>query len=521
MTVFRILIAAFVGLWQLSALAQSPPTPTNTTSPDQQGQTVGGTNSGARDNRINPQGQGDANDPNAVKNDSGNMNTTGTPAGPDIADDSNATPEEKASAEYSGPAVLSRGISASEPMNPKNVRFTPTVGVEYVYNAGLTGVSLQPNGQLSNANSSGVQLTYGLTGTKVYRKDTVSLSFSGSVYDYLQQSSYNGSSNSLALTWRHKLSRHFSFGVSVSGQEYNQNNLLLSGAGYVNSGVGTTLVTATPATEAFDGRVFSFSTQGDVTYQMTSRVSINMSGGGFLTRRESTSLYGDTGYQAGADIAYRITRHVTTGVYYGYTHFDYLGIYGSTNVNTVGLTYSIAFTPTTELITRVGASRLATAGLTSVTLDPLFALLFGTGAVQEAVYLVNYTPDVNVQLRRKVSKVALSLAYARGITPGNGVILTSVRQTASVGADYKLGRNWHFSDTSGYDTLSSFGVTNQKYTSVFVGSNVYRTIHRGLDWHARFDFHRYLFDNTAYLRNNFVLSTGLVWSPGDVLDRVW
>jgi hypothetical protein len=307
----------------------------------------------------------------------------------------------------------------------------------------------------------------------------------------------------------------------VSGQEYNQNNLLLSGAGYVNSGAGTTLIAATPATEVFDGRVLSLFAEGNVTYQMTSRLSINLSGAGFLSRRESSALFGDTGYQAGADVAYRITRHVTTGVYYGYTHFDFIGTYGSTDVNTLGVSYSIAFTPTTQLITRVGASRLETTGLTSVDLNPLLALLLGTGSTLEAVYRVNYTPDLNIQLRHKVSNTAVSLAYARGVTPGNGVILTSIRETASVGVDRKAGRYWNFSGTSGWDTLSGFGITSQKYESIFLGVSVYRTIRKSLNWHSRVDFHHYTFDSTGFLRNSYVFSTGLVWSPGDLLEHVW
>ena len=157
-------------------------------------------------------------------------------------------------------------------------------------------------------------------------------------------------------------------------------------------------------------------------------------GSGFLTRRESSELFGDTGRQAGADIAYRLTRHVTTGVRtILYTYFDFIGTYGATDVNTFGLTYSIAFNPNTQLITRLGASRLETTGLSSVALSPVLSLLLGAPSVLSAVYQVNYTPDVNVQLRHKVSNWALSLAYARGVTPGNGVILTSIRQSGSIG----------------------------------------------------------------------------------------
>ena len=406
-------------------------------------------------------------------------------------------------------------------MNPKTTRFIPMVGIDYTYSSGLTGVAVQSNGQLPNANASGVSITYGLTGQKVYKRDLVSLSFSGSIYDYINQSSYNGTSNLLSLTWRHRLSRHLSFDIGVSGQEFSQNNLLVSGSNYINSGAGTTLVTATPATEVFDGRVISLFTQGDVTYQFNSRLSINLTGGGFLTRRASSSLYGDTGYQAGADVAYRLTRHVTTGVYYAYTYFDFIGTYGSSAVNTVGVIYSIAFTPSTQLITRLGGSRLETTGVTTVAINPLLGLLLGTNSVLEAIYQKNYAPDMNAEIRHKVTNWTLSLAYTRGITPGNGVILTSVRQSGTFGANRRLGRNWNINTTAGYDSLSGYGATNQKYASVFLNGSVNRTLHRNLAWHCRLDYHHYTFDNTGFLRNSYTLATGVMWTPENILERIW
>jgi hypothetical protein len=523
MLVSRFVFIAVIGLSTVVCFGQTPPS---------EGQSASGPANGPRDSNQNSvvrpsQSRGQTQDQTGKPADSSanstqnsNQNPPALPPGPEIIDDPNATPEQKASAEYAGPAVLSRGISASEPMNPKNIRFTPTAGLEYVYNSGITGVVPQ-NGKFSDDASSGVQVSYGLIGEKVYKKDTVSLGFHGSVYHYAKDSSRDGSDNELAFTWRHRLSRHLSFGVRESMMEYNRNNLLLSGSQLVNSGLGTTLVTATPTTEAFDGRVITNLLEGNVTWQINSRLSLNLSGGGFFTNRASTVLYGDTGYQAGADVAYRITRHVTAGAYYTYTHFDYTNIYGSSDVNTVGVTYSIAFNPTTQLITRIGGSRLETTGLQQVSLDPVTAALFGTSGTIEAVYLKNYAPDIQVQLRRKVSNLNMSLDYTRGITPGNGVILTSVRQSIAYGVDFKARRQWHFTATSGYDTLGGYGATNAKYNSVFVSGSVARELHRHLDWHTRVDYHHYTFDNTGFLRNSLVLSSGLVWTPGDLLERLW
>ncbi len=530
----RIVIAAFAGLCSISAFAQIPAAQTNTTNTTngtvpQTGAT--GASPGAPQNtnprntaqdtsvpdanRANPK-QGDTTDATA------NQSTGTNPKseGPEIVDDPNATPEQKASAEYSGPAVLSRGISASEPMNPKNVKFVPYVGLEFIVNSGLTGVALQPNGQLGNNFSPGAQLSYGITGTKLRKKDMFSLSFSGNIYHYSQASNLDGTDDELSLTWSHRLSRHLTFGLNVQAQEYNRNNLLISGADFINSGIGTTLVTATPATEVFDGRVFTLMTQANVTYHVNARLSLNMTGAGFLTRRASSSLYGNTGSQAGADLAYRLTRRVTVGSYYSFTHFDFIGIYGGSDINTLGAIYSIAFNRRTQLSARVGASRLETTAVEAISLDPVIAKLLGTQTVLSANYLVNYFPDVGVEFRRQVSNFAASVAYTRGITPGNGIILTSIRQNVSFGIDY-LGRGkWGIKPTFGYDGLAASGASSQRYSSVFAGINVSRKLYRNFDWHFRYDYHYYTFDNTGFLRNSNVLSTGIRWSPSD-LFRLW
>jgi hypothetical protein len=536
MTAFRFVIAAFAGFCTLAAYAQTPTTtPDQSTTSPAPNQPTGGPINGARNNGQNPSNPDNQapggqvvnplsnapKTPNAPgQNPTGaNQNTdenAGKLEGPDIVDDSNATPEQRASAEYSGPAVLSRGISASEPMNPKTTKFTPMVGLEYIYDSGLTGIS---NNGASNSSASGMQLTYGLKGEKVYQRDVFSLAFVGDLYHYVNNSSQDGTDDQLSLTWRHRLSRHFEFGIVESLQEYNRNNLLLSGS-LVNTGAGTTTVTSSPQTEAFDGRVFSLLNQGNVTWKVNARLSINLNGGGFETRRSTSSLYGDIGYQAGADLAYRFTRRVTAGVYYGYTHFDYFGIYGSTDVNTVGATYSIAFDRRTELITRIGGSRVETTGLSQVPLSPFLSAILGTQSTVEAVYARNYTPDINIQLRHKVSNVSFSLVGSRGVTPGNGIILTSIQEDVSAGVDYKTKR-WHYSSAAGYDSLGGYATTNYKYSSVFLNGSVYRTIAKQIDWHLRLDFHHYTFNNTAFLRDVYVVSTGFVWTPGDILQRQW
>jgi hypothetical protein len=527
MTASRIVFAAFVWLGGATAFAQIP-VPTNTTNgPDQQAPSSG-TNDATRDDGAAKGNQaGVKPDPNKPNNTLSSPKTTMSRKTatddqkeksdePEIGDDSNLTPEQKASVEYAGPAVLSRGITASQPMNPKNLRFTPQVTLDFTETSGLNGINLSnPSGL-----QSGVNLSYGVVGAKVLKKDTISLTYLGSLNHYFNASGFDSNSNQLSFSWTHMLSKRLQFGLREQVQEFNENTVLTSGSEVITSGIGTTLVTASPATEVFDGRVLSLVTEGSLTYYFSPRLSLNFSGAGFETRRYSSSLYGNTGYQATGDVLYRFTKRVSAGVYYGYTHFDFIGIYGASDINSVGAEYSIAFSRRTQLSTRFGGSRIESTGVENYTIPAALAALLGFSSTSEAAYQRNYAPEMSIQLTHQEANLSLHTGYSRGVTPGNGIILTSVRQMGDLGANYKT-RRWNYATSIGYDTLAGFGTTNQRYQSVFANASVYRSLAGNLAWHMRFDFHHYLFDSTGFLRNSYTFATGVAWSPGDLLNRVW
>jgi hypothetical protein len=302
--------------------------------------------------------------------------------------------------------------------------------------------------------------------------------------------------------------------------EFGQNNVQTSGTSVLSSNAGSTFILASPATEVFDGRVLTGSTEGNIMYHFNPRLSLSLFGSGFITRRYSNDLYGDVGYQGGADLVYRFTKRVSAGGYYTFTHFDYVGLYGGSDVNTVGLNYSVAFTRRTELSAKVGGSRVETTGVENYQLPPGLAAILGFDSTSIAGYHMNYAPDFSVQLRHQETNTSYALGFTRGITPGNGIILTSVRQNINFTASYKT-RRWNFGSSVGYDALYGYGTTNQQYKSIFATANAYRTLTGNFSWHLRFDYHHYLFDTTGYLQNNYTLAVGVAWSPADLLNRPW
>src|SRR5215469_9672749 len=166
MTALRIAFAALLCFGGATVFAQIPPSATSPAdAPDQQNpaQSGGKDNSTSKGVTAKPNDNLSSPKPSigpTVTQPNRTGNSTDSEE-PEIKDDSNLTPEQKASVEYAGPAVLSRGITASQPMNPQNIRLTPQVNVDFVETKGLNGVTTSAPLGLE----SGIALSYGISGT--------------------------------------------------------------------------------------------------------------------------------------------------------------------------------------------------------------------------------------------------------------------------------------------------------------------------------------------------------------------
>jgi len=108
-----------------------------------------------------------------------------------------------------------------------------------------------------------------------------------------------------------------------------------------------------------------------------------------------------------------------------------------------------------------------------------------------------------------------SLSYARGESPGNGVLLTSVQQTIYAGYAMSLfRRRVPVSVGAVYSSLVSTAETSLGYLkseSAYVG--ISRSLGRGVDATFRVDYRRYELSGTPLLEHDFRVSVGLAWSP--------
>lgn len=418
--------------------------------------------------------------------------------------------------EYGGPSVLSRG-EASSVRDPKGrTAIRPYFEVLGAYEGGITGVTVRQDGSIPSVSSLGGEVSVGALGAHGWKKTTLELDYKGNYRHYFKTSYYNGSDQSLSLSFSRKLTKRLQFSLRESAGTFTRNFNTTD----AYSGLDPTF-TNSPANELFDGRTLFLNTLGDVTYRKSARLSFNFGGDGFLVRRRSSSLYSVTGYRARGDFAYRLTKGNTLGVAYDFTHYEFNRGFGGSDIQTVSLLESIRLNRTWELALQLGINRVETLGIGQVQIDPVVAAIIGRTVGIQIVYRVNYVPQGSGKLTARFRQSELGFKYERGVSPGNGLFLTSRREEASGSYSYTGIQKWNLGIGAGYDSLGSLARDVGNYKAYRAGAGATYQLTRATHLNTRVDFRRYDISGVAFQRNSYRASIGLAFTPGNVPLSLW
>jgi hypothetical protein len=250
---------------------------------------------------------------------------------------------------------------------------------------------------------------------------------------------------------------------------------------------------------------------------MSARLSFSAAVAGFLVKRDSRFLANSTGAQYSGDIAYRISRRQTVGVFYAHTDYQYTKVLSNSHADSVGGSYSVSFSRATELSTRVGVTHIDTQGLQSVALNPYLQSVLGITTGIEKFYVQTLAPDFTVTLSRGVQHSTIGVTYVAGITPGNGLVLTSRRQSASASWAYSGFRKYQIQTAVGRDQLSGYVNTVGAYASYFGRVSASRTISRNLNSILSFDYRQQSVATSGFHQKEWRISLGFQYSPSDFL----
>jgi hypothetical protein len=423
---------------------------------------------------------------------------------------------------YTGPSVLSRPGAPSN-HRPSTLAFRPYASLSAIYDTGLTAFSVDREGNLPDRNAKGIQASIGAYAYRYWKKNVAALQYSGDYRHYTQETYYDGSNHFLTLGVSRQHTSRLQFGFRQVAGTFSRSFGSFGGQFLTLAPSVVQSPLLVPADELFDNRTYHFSSIGDLTYQMTPRLSFALGGGGFLVRRQSSALFGVNGGTAQADTAYRVSRHSTVGISYAFVKFGFTSAFGGADLHTLGLNYSIRLGRRWEFGAMLSGIRVESQTVRQVRVDPIVAAITGISIGREAVHATNYMSGMGARLSREFRNANLMFGYTQGVSPGNGLILTSRQRTGDVTYTYTGLRRWRVGVTGRYGELSAISGQLSTYRRVEGHIGVSRSILGG-DFHfiANVAMRRYETDFQNFRNRVQTRATvGISYSPGDVPLALW
>jgi hypothetical protein len=435
-----------------------------------------------------------------------------------VAEDDGTTPPAQ---DFAGPAVLSRAYTVNRPINPRDIKWQESFGLGSNFSSGTSGPPAEPGGTpTGSGNIYGSTINASLSGRRLFVHDQLGLVFTGQYQrSYPSYGIYNGPNLTLTMDYTHVISRRLSVTLGGTATRSSQNSTQQNtpidpGTSAANVNIGSS-----PNIQIFDSTTKQVSTQVDFTWQKSERLSFNLGVGYFAIVRGS-SLIGSAGEQARGDFNYRLTRKTTTGAYYTHGHYVFQTGAGTSNNDTAGLIYSYAFSRSMQLRFRGGLSRTESLGLTTVLLDPMIAQLLGRVSGVVDLYRSYKSTDISAQVVKDFrGERTVSIAYARGISPGNGVFQASSQETIAASGSMTMMRSYLVRLGGGRDSLSSVSQTLGKYVSENAQLSVGRSFRGGFGANLVLSYRYFDVKGLPVVRNQVFVSSGLTWSPAG--GRLW
>jgi hypothetical protein len=425
-------------------------------------------------------------------------------------------------AQYAGPAILSRGDAPSG-IGATPITFRPYFEVSGIYDTGLTGAGLNAQGELGSTSSPGIQVAGGVSGTHSWRHTTIGLSYHGDLNHFQKATYYDASDQTLFLSIKHQFTRHIYIDLRESGGMLSTDSGLTALQQAISYDPAQSSL---PTTNFFDNRTLYLSSQADLVYQRSARLSFDFGADGFINRRRSTDLYGVTGVTARGDTQYRISRRSTIGADYTFTHYSFTRVFSGTYIHSFSGTYAVQITRHLEFSGFAGVSHLDNTLEQFVPVSPVIAAILGITGGLAVSHTLSFVPNGSGRLSEQFHNGVAYISGGHTTTPGNGLFLTSTATYASAGYTYTGVRRWSFAANAFYNKATTVGETVGGVAGSYGGTNgtlsASRLIARSMHVVASFNANRYNSDNFAlYNRTIYSARFGFGWTPGDIPLRVW
>jgi hypothetical protein len=419
--------------------------------------------------------------------------------------------------DYLGPSIMSQGASNVGTRGGQTVDLRFFANVDAIYDTGLVPLATDTTGKLVNPGGLfGVEGQVGGYGTHTWRTASLSLDYKGNFRHY-DQSSFDGSDQQLMLGYTYQKSKRLKFDFQGLVGTY------ALGFGSVTSQT-ITEGSLNPSTNIlFDNRSTFFQGGMDVTYVLSARNSFIVGGQGFDVLRHSDALVGMHGYTLRGAFEHRLSKNSAVGLVYTHDHYDFPKAFGESTNEGLQLGFNTTFDRRRWTLRVLGGIvQSEVEGLQTVTLDPVIANILGIATTVQTYYTKTYVPSGSAELTRRFKSSSLSFNYSRGISPGNGVYLTSKQELGGASYTYTGVHKTSLTLIGLYNSLGSLGQTLAPYKYFSGGASASYAVSRALHLTARFDS-RYqdITQLGTFQKSSYRASIGVAFSPGDIPLTLW
>ena len=419
---------------------------------------------------------------------------------------------------FGGPSIQGRGGGGGK-RQTDGLRIRPYVGVQAIYDSGLTSINPGTAAGITTRGAAGVEINGGVYGTKLWKRSQVQLSYSGDYRHYNNLKIFNGSDQSLGLNYGTILTKRVSFDGSLSAGSTNR---AFGGLSSFNS-VGGIDQPGIPVNSLFDVRTHYASANGAITYNLSSRTSASFSGGGYVVKRQNDAVFGVSGIQARGDLARRINKRMSVGIDYSFMTFQFSRAFGDSYIHGLGVFVARQFGRMWQVDARIGALNVETLGTRQVRIDPAIAAIIGVSSGQEVFYSNTILGSGSLAITRQSPQQGnLSFRFSRSVIPGNGIILTSQSDIGGVSYNRRLSRKLNFDTSYSYNRLRGIGLINGNFKMHTGGVGLGWQAARYVQVTARYD--RRNTSTTAlttYNLNGNRFSFGVIFTPSDIPVSLW
>ncbi|HYV62045.1 MAG TPA: hypothetical protein VE958_05195 [Bryobacteraceae bacterium] len=412
---------------------------------------------------------------------------------------------------YLGPGILSRGAGDIGTRAGQDVDLRFYVNATGIYDNGLQPYSLDSTGHLLTVNGLwGTEVALGAYGVHNFRHARLGLDYTGTYRHYSEKSFYDGSDQQLSLGYTFQKSRRLIFDMRHLAGTVSQGTSFASGLPNVPDAL------VTPSSLLFDNRANYLQSTLDVNYLKSERTVFTFGGQGFGIWRKATGLIGAEGYQLHGKIQHRLSQRTTVGVEYQHIHYDFPKAFGESDINSLSGIWATQLGRFWTVSLMGGAFQAEVQGLQRVSVDPQIAALLGVTSTVETFYRKSTFPMWDAAISRRFQRASLSFHYNRGISPGNGVYLTSRQENAAVSLSYTATRKWSFYANAGYSRLDGIGQNLQAYIQFNGGGGVTYAITSPIHFIANYEARHQEIMDLAYRRSSYRATIGISFSPGDI-----